>query len=203
MYKTSKLSLYILLISLSFQTLAADLKGITKIFKNSFWSSHYEEGYCGKNIENLVTKAIEARLDLDGAEIVQITDEGGWMFGMVNALAAREGGRLITPASASPARSPGEKNWYFHVVLLVDGKVLDYDFTNQVKILPLKDYLNAMFIPVSKMSDLEYKKSKMKSYKITTYPAEDYILRREQRLPVSEIEVESYLRDYLPDFFKM
>lgn len=192
----------LILFLISLQSIAADLKGISKIFKDTYWTSHYEERFCGKNIEKLVRKAIEARLDLSGAQIIQITDSSGWMFGMVNALQAREGGRLIVPAQTSPERSPGEKNWYFHVVLLVEGKVLDYDFLSQPTINPLKDYLNAMFIPAQKQSDKDYKMSKMKGYKIKTYPAEDYILRQNQRLSVEEISQESYLKEYLPAFFQ-
>lgn len=197
-----RITLSLILFLISVQAIAADLKGISKIFQDSFWTSHYEERFCGKNIEKLVRKAIDARLDLSGAQIIQITDQSGWMFGMVNALQAREGGRLITPAQTSPERSPGEKNWYFHVVLLVEGKVIDYDFLSQATIYPLKDYLNAMFVPEKRLTDLEYKLSKMKGYKIKSYPAEDYILRQGQRLSVEEIAQEYYLKDFVPVFFK-
>jgi hypothetical protein len=193
-------SLFFCLISL--QSIAADLKGVSKIFQDTFWTSHYEERFCGKNIEKLVRMAIDARLDLSGAQILQITDQSGWMFGMVNALQAREGGRLIVPAQTSPERSPGEKNWYFHVVLLVEGKIIDYDFLSQASIYPIKDYMNAMFIPEKRVNDPAYKMSKMKGYKIKAYPAEDYILRQSQRLSVEQIAQESYLKDFLPVFFK-
>lgn len=93
----------VLLLCFSFQVLAADLAGINRIFSSTFWTSHYEERFCGKNIEKLVRKSIEARLDLSDAYIVEITDVSGYMFGMVNALQAREGGRLITPARTNPA----------------------------------------------------------------------------------------------------
>lgn len=93
------------------------------------------------------------------------------MFGMVNALEAREGGRLIFPAQVWPSRLPGENYWFHHVDLLVDGKVLDYDFTNQPKILLLKEYLNAMFIPSDRLGDVNYKTSKMKLSKLSTFPA--------------------------------
>jgi hypothetical protein len=65
----------------------------------------------------------------------------------------------------------------------------------------MANYLNEMFIPQSKRADLNYRLSKMKGYKITTYPAEDYILRRDQRMSTKEISTEYYLRDYLPTFF--
>ena len=191
-----------LLLCFSSQVLAADLAGINRIFSSTFWTSHYEERFCGKNIEKLVRKSIEARLDLSDAYIVEITDVSGYMFGMVNALQAREGGRLITPARTNPERLPGEKNWYFHAVLLVNGKVMDYDFTNQPTVLPFNQYMTHMFIPADKHKDAKFKMNKMKGYKVTLFPAEDYILRQQQRLPVREIAKEYYLKDFSPSFFQ-
>jgi hypothetical protein len=193
-------ALFILAYSLS--SLAADLAGISRIFSNTFWTSHYEERYCGKNIEKLVKKSMDARLDLRDAYIVEITDPVGRMFGMVNALQARESGRLIEPARTSPARHPGESNWYFHAVLLVNGRIMDYDFTNQPTILPLNHYLHQMFIPATKQTDLTYKQSKMKGFKLVLFPAEDYILRQQQRLSTREIAKEYYIKDLVPEFFK-
>jgi hypothetical protein len=198
----SKLALAILSTFCALQSWAADLPGISRIFAQSFWTSHYEERFCGKNIEKLVRKSIKARLDLRDAYIIEITDTSGWMFGMVNALQAREGGRLIEPARTAPARHPGEKNWYFHAVLMVNGKIMDYDFTNQPTLHPLKQYLNLMFIPADKQIDAKYKLSKMKGYKLTLFPAEDYILRQQQRLPTRDVAKEYYLKDLVPDFFQ-
>lgn len=187
---------------LSFQVLAADLAGINRIFSSTFWTSHYEERFCGKNIQKLVRKSMDERLDLSDAYIVEITDVSGYKFGMVNALQAREGGRLITPARTKPDRHPGEKNWYFHAVLLVNGKVMDYDFTNWPTILPFDQYMTQMFIPADKHKDAKFKMYKMKGYKVTLFPAEDYMLRQQQRLSAREIGKEYYLKDYSPSFFQ-
>lgn len=198
----SKLFSVIIFFLLSFKAFAADLTGVSNLFAQTFWNSHYEERYCGKNIETLVAKAVNARLDLSNAQIIGISDAGGWMAGMVNALQAREAGLLITPSRVSPMRHPGERNWYFHVVLLVEGRVMDYDFTNQPRVIPLNDYLHEMFIPKAKRYDRQYKIRKMQHYKITTYPAEDYILRRHQGLTTQDITREYYLKDVYPQFFQ-
>lgn len=198
----SRFMFLILLALFSLQSFAADVAGISKIFKQTFWTSHYEERFCGKNIEGLVRKAMDQGLDLNNAYIVQITDTSGFMFGMVAAVSAREGGPFIQPRQQNPSNLPGEKNWYFHVVLKVDDKILDYDFTNDPKVLTMKEWLKEMWIPKEKMNDLAYRQYKMKGYKITTYPAEDYIIRQNQRLGVSAIEKVSYLKDYMPSFFQ-
>jgi hypothetical protein len=199
--RSSKLFFFLCLL-LPLSGVAADLPGMTRLFKKSFWTDHYEQRFCGKNIEKLVRKGLDAGVDLSGAEIIEITDISGWMFQMLNALQAREAGGLITPARVSPPfRNPGEKNWHFHVVLLVEGRILDYDFTNEAQTPLFKAYLNEMFIPKNKRSDEGYKRSKMSLYQITSYPAEDYILRQNQRLGVKEISRSKYLRDYMPEFF--
>ena len=193
--------IFALFLLISIQALAADLVGISKLFKDSFWTDHYEARYCGKNIEKLVKKAMDQNLDLSGAEIIQITDSSGFMFGMVNALLAREGGSYIEPRQTNPTLTPGESNWYFHVVLKVEGKILDYDFTNEARILAEKKYFLEMFIPKDEQSDAEYRAFKMKGYKITTYPAEEYIQLRESRMSTDSIESKYSFKDYLPEFF--
>lgn len=197
-------SLFIWILTLTFfsePSFGADLKEISNLFKNTFWNSHYEEGKCGVNVETLVRKSMDNHLDLSGAQILEIKDESGRMFGLVSALVAREGGRFILPRQTSPTRQVGPKNWYFHAVLLVNGHILDYDFTNEARILPLKDYLSEMFIPVNQRKNKDFIMREMKGYEITSYPAEDYILRRNQRLRVKEIGSTQKLTVFAPHFF--
>lgn len=181
------------LVSCFFQTSlwAADLTRLKKLFENT-WTSNYVERYCGLNIENLVSKAMDENIDLEGVEIVGLKDQGGWMFGMVNALQARGATRL----------GAGESNWYFHVFLLVDGKILDYDFTEAPKVLSFNEYMHEMYLPKEKWNDLKYKESKMKLYEFEFYPAEDYIYRLRARQSRSEIAKKIKLKDYMPGFFK-
>lgn len=169
---------------------AADLPRLKKLFENT-WTSNYVERYCGLNIENLVSKAMDENIDLDGVQIVGLKDHGGWMFGMVSAVQARGATRF----------APGERNWYFHVFLLADGKVLDYDFTNTAKLLSINEYMHEMYLPKEKWGDAKYKESKMKLYEFEFYPAEDYIYRLRARQSRSEIATIVKLKDYMPSFF--
>jgi len=187
---------------LSVGSFAADLVGVTKIFKESFWSPLYEERFCGKNIERLVRRAIDRNIDLSDAQILEITDDSGWMFGMVNALQAREAGKFIVPSRKAPERVPGESNWYFHYVLLVEGTVLDYDFTNDARPRALENYLNEMFIPTSKIGSLDYKLKKMGQYKVISFPAEEYIYHLNQRSSIESLGTKSKLKDFIPTFYQ-
>ena len=146
-------------------------------------------------------KAQAANLNLSGASILKITDPFGYTFGLVSAVQAREAGRLMVPARVKPERAPGKNNWEFHVVLLIEGKILDYDFTNEPRILSAHEYFNYMFIPREKMTDLNYRQNKLKSFRVTTYPATEYISRLDQRLGITAIEKESKLAEFLPKLF--
>ncbi len=194
---------YLLLESLSFSiSFAADFKALKSLFEGS-WTSNYVENRCGENIERFVSLAMDKGIDLDGVEIIRLVDHSGWMFGMVNALEARESGRFIEPKpSQAPFNLPGESNWYFHAFLLVEGKIFDYDFTNAPKVISFKDYLHEMYLPRDKWKDLKYKESKMRRYEIEAFPAEEYILRLRSRLGRSEIARKQFLKDYLPEFFR-
>lgn len=116
---------------------------------------------------------------------------------MVNAFEARERGRLIVPSRTSPARSPGDMNWFHHVVLYVDGKVMDYDFGNEASVTGIKEYLKRMFVPKTRPELI----SKLKGYEVEAYPAEDYLLRKKQRLSVEEIKTQHTFKDFAPNLY--
>jgi len=170
--------------------LAADIKALKKLFEST-WTTNYVEGRCGLNIENLVSKAMDENIDLSGAQIIGLKDIGGWMFGMVNAVQAREATRF----------GPGETNWYFHVFLLAEGMVFDYDFTNSPRIININEYMHEMYLPKEKWKDLKYKESKMKLFELELYPAEDYLYRLRARQSRSEVATKIRFKDYMPSFF--
>lgn len=183
---------------------AADTNRLTKIFTDTFWTI-YQENYCGRNIENFSIEAINQNVDLKNAYIMEIRNGGFDTFGMVGALAAREEGRLIEPASTRPPfRTIGYSNWNFHVVLMSDGLVYDYDFMNKATVLKLENYLNEMYIPLKNRNDPKWKKDKLGPYKISLYPIKDYLQAVRSRTSTTDVAYvyDKYLRDYIPNYFK-
>ncbi len=183
---------------------AADTKKLNKIFEDTFWTI-YQSNYCGRNIENFSTEAVEQNVDLKNAYIMEIRNAGFDMFGLVAALAAREEGRLIEPRTSKPPfRTIGYSNWNFHVVLIADGLVYDYDFMNKATVLKLEDYLDQMYVPLEKRKDMEWKLDKLGPYKISLYPIKEYLHAIKNRQSTSDIAFVSdkYLRAHIPKYFK-
>ena len=183
--------------------LAADLRGLKDLFDRSFWTSMYQENYCGQNIERFTKAAVKAGINLDNSYIVQIVNEGLDTFGLVNALSVREEGRKFEPAPQYPPfRDIGWMNWNFHVILVADGEVFDFDFMNQATVYKLPKYLDQQFIPVAKHKDAKFKKDKIGPYRLSLYPTYEYLEYLERKISMKEIRTEIYLRDYLPNYFK-
>lgn len=200
----TKLFISLLLILVSFFSWSADLPKLEILFKSTFWSI-YQERYCGRNIESFSIQALEEKIDMRGAYIMEIRNAGFDTFGMVASLNAREAGRLYTPErSLPPFRQPGGANWHFHVVLLADGVVHDFDFGNSAVPISMKKYFEKMFIPAERLDDMQYKKKKIGAYEISLYPVEEYLTAKTERRSVKEIATtyEVRLEKYSPDFFK-
>jgi hypothetical protein len=183
--------------------LAADLRGLKDLFRRSFWTSMYQENYCGQNIERFAKAAAKEGINLDNSYVVQIVNAGFDTFGLVNALSVREEGRKFDPAPKHPPyRDIGYNNWNFHVVLIADGEVFDFDFMNQATVYKLPKYLDIQFIPEARRTDAKYKKDKIGPYRLSIYPTYKYLEYLERKVSMKEIRTELYLRDYLPSYFK-
>lgn len=90
-------------------------------FISEFYTQ-YHWGKCGVNIMGLLDRARANGIDVSRAQIVRIQNAGNSVFGMVNAEYVRQEGRLLPQLDENGFKfAPGETNWYFHVVLELDG----------------------------------------------------------------------------------
>lgn len=198
--KTAILLFIVLFATSSF---AADLRGLKDLFARSFYTDMYVSNYCRDNIERFVKRAQEDGINLDNSYMVQMVNDGFDMFGMVAAISVREQGRLIEPKPIKPPfRNIGTSNWNYHFILIADGEVFDFDFTNKNKVVKLAQYMTEQFIPVARAQDTKYKKDKIGPYKFTLYPTEDYMSYRQRRVSMDPIRKEMKFRDYMPEYFK-
>ena len=108
-------------------------RSLELIFKERFFDN-YEANQCGKNIMSFLDAARVENVDASRAQILEITNPGNSVFGMVNAERARGG-----------PRGPQEKNWYHHVILELDCHIFDFDFENEPTVVPLSEYFERMF----------------------------------------------------------
>jgi len=166
--------------------LAADLKGLTDLLERSFRTNMYQKNYCSKNIENFARAAQNDGINLDNAYIVKIENAGMDSGGFVNAVSARDVGQV---------------NWEYHVVLIADGSVFDFDFMNKATVLELEEYLDQQFIPANKRNYKPFKKDKIGPYRLQIFPANIYLDYLERKISVKDIKKEVFLRDFFPKYF--
>lgn len=167
-----------LIMGASSKSHAFDLKDL---FKDHF-HNQYEPRRCGQNAMAFI-KAADRQLDAaNSLQMVTIEDTGFSNFGMISAEYARRPGR------------PGQvedMNWYFHV-FVVDrsGLVYDFDFGGEPTVVPLKNYLQKMFVEDDECNlpaerrpgagSCITRETRLKEYKLTVIAGEDVIEEREE-----------------------
>lgn len=172
-------------------------------FKNDF-KKHYVENQCGSNILGFLRRAESKGVKVQNAHILEITNKGFSLFGLINAEFARESGRLNPDSDNDGFRNlPGETNWYHHVVLEMDGEIYDFDFGNNPVVVPVKAYFEKMFLNDKKTSEggERYigRDEKLKTYEILVRPGLETIHARSEnrQSPVKEtLRLQDYLRDF-------
>ncbi len=146
---------------------------LVRLFSERFHSG-YRAGRCADNIEGLLHAARSRGIRLSDAWIIRIENQGFSAFGLVNAEHARQAGGRIWESS-SPEFHPGEANWYFHVILLADGLVFDFDYFNAPTVHPVARYFETMFLNESMTPEPGRmnvgRKAKLRDYRLTIEPA--------------------------------
>lgn len=172
-------------------------------FRNTF-NTHYTAGKCGENILSLLQRADDQRIDLTNANIIEISNKGNSLFGLINSEFARGGGRLNPTYPASgPRNLPGENNWHHHVILEQDGLIYDYDFGNEPQVVSTKAYFEKMFLVEKRTSEggtfYIGRADKLKDYDIVIRPGLETIIARRNRQASPEgesLRMGEYLRLY-------
>lgn len=197
------IKLFLLSISFSMNAFALKDPALFSQFKSDY-QNHYREAQCGPNIMGFVRRAESKGHKLYNANIIEISNTGYSLFGLVNAEFARKAGR-VNPNYARDGLShlPGEKNWQHHIILEMDGYIYDFDFDNYPNILPVKAYFEKMFLTDKKKSEggdhYVGREEKLKSYEIIIRPALETIRLSDERKKLPEPET-MRLQDYLKKF---
>lgn len=109
---------------------ASDLRQLEALYAQNF-DAYYEPRFCGRNIERLARAAFQHGIDLRGAYALKIQGAG---FLETSGFYTRE------------AKNERALLGYFHVVLVADGKVFDFDLHDPL-VLDLADYVRLQFSP--------------------------------------------------------
>lgn len=141
-----------------FSAFAADVAAITTQFRASFRDdSIYTDGRCGPNLTRFIDLLKTKRIDIQGLQILAIKDRGFNSLEGAHPYLARERGnlRISGPCPGRPVRPPGEAEWFHHLVLVAEGTVFDFDYTNNPTVVALNDYFLTMFLAPEARGDVE------------------------------------------------
>jgi hypothetical protein len=133
------------------------------VFKNESrrygWPANYQSLWCPTNIFNLLKRLDQAGIDLSKARVWYILPNESGADGIIHPRVARpsDNGRPV-------------RDWSFHVVLEIEGRILDLDFTSHPDVVSLISYAGAMWekgpMAVSKNSEPLF---------VRQIPARDYL----------------------------
>ncbi len=153
------------LISLS--TFGADVKSLKKLFQDNF-DNYYEQRYCGRNVQRLLTNAKAKNIDLSNAYVLKIV-----------------GGGFLETSGFYTRTDPNERAMlgYFHMVLVADGYVFDFDLYEPL-VLKVEEYIRLQFTPAYLpyvIWGINYIPQKELAYwKVTRFEWSDYVVGKEK-----------------------
>lgn len=96
------------------------------------WPANYQTLWCPTNIFNLLKRLDQAHVDLSRAHVWYIVSPNAAIGG---------GDSDIYPRAARG----GATSWSFHVVLEIEGRILDLDFTDQPQVTSVRSYALTMW----------------------------------------------------------
>jgi hypothetical protein len=166
--------LFLLLLPLH-SSFASTLK---QLFSENFYTIH-KAGYCGQNILNFLKVADEKGIDLRGAEIINV--DGGW----VSPLYVRNGGYTPKiPGKAGVTFAPSEKLYYFHIFLIHEGHVYDFDYGNTPVVPKIGEYFKKMWLTG---------KDRDKTLSLKAYDATEYLQGKPMPANAPQISVLKFI----------
>lgn len=175
-----------------------------RLFEERFFS-HYMVNHCAQNILEFGRAAFKNNLSYERAYVLVIQNHRHSLFGLINAEKVRNNGaKLDTPLPHGIRFAPGERNWEYHVVLFVDGKIYDFDFLNSPTPLSVDDYIEEMFLndnpnPPKWFGVYIGREVKASEYKVSLFLLKD--LLKESHLPPTKTAKRTYLfKDFLREF---
>lgn len=151
---------------------------LKQLFTENFYTIH-RPGFCGQNIMNFLKLADEKGIDLRGAEIINV--DGGWVAPLY---VRNEGYAPKVPGPAGLTHQPGEKFFYFHIFLVFEGHVYDFDYGNSPVMPKINEYFKKMWISGKERDKFLYLK---------TYDAIEYLQGKPMPTDTPNIQLLKYM----------
>jgi len=166
-----------------YKSYAADLQAIKENFEVAYFDScpnserykkdiqeMYVGGRCRRNIEHFILSLKNKKIDLSNSYLL-----------MIKNISSNDQGYLICYRCRQDSLSdigPGpSKQWSYHAVLLSDGVVFDFDYTNRPTPVEYSFYFQDMFTPFSYRSSISDQKKwwnmMNEDWRVVLIPAKD------------------------------
>jgi len=137
-------------------------KQYLNLFRRLFFSRSYDSLKCHENIYRLLKKAEAGKLDLTDLSVIfifnkehdklmPIKSQNATDYGVHRPTITMYRTRIVYNRSDPPGQ------FRYHVFAAIKDKIMDFDYTNSPKLVPVQEYFKNMFSP-KKMSEVERRK---------------------------------------------
>lgn len=134
-------------------------KQYLNLFRRLFFSRSYDSLKCHENIYRLLKKAEAEKLDLTGLSVIfifnkehdklmPIKSQNATDYGVHRPTITMHRTRIVYNRSDPPGQ------FRYHAFAAIRDKIMDFDYTNSPKLVPVQEYFKNMFSP-KKMSGVE------------------------------------------------
>lgn len=148
------------------QAMAADLRALSELFVRNY-NTFYQPRFCGRNTARLITEAAKRNIDLRNSYVLKI-----------------EGGGFLETSGFYTRSAPNDRALlgYFHMVLVADGYVFDFDLAEPL-VLKVEDYIRLQFTPPHEpflIFGIKYRAlEQLPSWQLTRFETLDYARNKE------------------------
>ena len=122
------------------------------------WPANYKSLWCPTNVFNLLRRLEQAQVDFSRAKVWYIVPS--------------DATQNLHPKAARSGTAGAVNEWSFHVVIEIDGRILDLDYTDRPEVASLPAYAAAMW----QKGPLVVKPDQQPLY-VREIPAADYLNR--------------------------
>jgi len=137
-------------------------KQYLNLFRRLFFSRSYDSLKCHENIYRLLKKAETEKLDLTDLSVIfifnkehdqlmPIKSQNATDYGVQRPTITMHRTRIVYNRSDPPGQ------FRYHAFAAIKDKIMDFDYTNSPKLLPMQEYFKNMFSP-KKMSRVKQRK---------------------------------------------
>lgn len=134
-------------------------KQYLNLFRRLFFGRSYDSLKCHENIYRLLKRAEAEKLDMadlnvififnkDHDKLMSIKSQNAVDYGVHRPTITMHRTRIVYNRSEPPGQ------FRYHVFAAIRDKIMDFDYTNSPKLVPVGEYFKSMFSP-EKMSDVE------------------------------------------------